>query len=129
MTPKNQSQPQTLRHDPSGMLIHWDRRNGIVSYPYPCNTTHGWQRCPSCSAVVRSLEIACDYRPWLVRCQCGKIVKCPGITDDGRFAGLHQIIGEAEGRSLIAGEVPVNASESVRDEFAMLAAYDDYYEE
>lgn len=129
MTTENQSQPQMLRYDPKGMIVHWDRRNGVASYPYPRNDTHGWQRCPSCSAVVRAMEIACDYRPWLVRCQCGKVVRCPGVMDDGRFSGLHQIVSEAEGRWLAPSAVPVNASESVRDEFAMLAAYDDYYEE
>lgn len=128
----NLSQPGQMHGipDPSGVTIHWDRRNGPDTYPYPHNDTHGWQQCPSCLGVVRTLEIACDYYPRIVRCECGKTVRCPGITDDGRFSGLHAITRAAEGLPpILLGEVPVNASESVRDEFAMMAADRDYYEE
>lgn len=114
------------KQDPQGMTVHWDRRDGTDPYPYPHNDTHGWQQCPSCLATVRSLEIACDYYPTTVRCECGKSVRCPGIVDDGRFSGLHSIIAEAEARSLAHGEVPVNCSELVGEEFAMLATYDDF---
>lgn len=105
-----------------GTTIQWDRRNGIDSYPYPHNVTHGWQQCPSCKATVRVLEIACDYYPSVTKCECGVLVDCPGIEDRGRFSGLENITRAAEGKPPIApGEVPLNCSESVRDEFESMA--------
>lgn len=102
----------------TGMVVYWDRRNGIDSYPYPHNVTHGWQQCPNCAAVVRALEIACDYCPAVVKCKCGTIVNCPGVEDSGRFSGLHAIIRQAEGLPpVLPGEVPVNCSDLVREEF------------
>lgn len=104
------------------IIIYWDHRNGVESYPYPHNTTHGWQQCPVCSAAVRTLEIACDYRPSVIECHCGARVNCPGIRDRGRFSGLEAIIRAAEGKPPVApGEVPVNCSESVREEFESMA--------
>lgn len=103
-------------------VVYWDRRNGIDSYPYPHNATHGWQQCPKCRAIVRALEIECDYYPQVVRCECGINVNCPGVEDRGRFSGLETIIREAEGLPpVMPGEVPVNCSESVREEFESMA--------
>lgn len=93
------------------MNIHWDRRNGMHTYPDP-------QRCPSCSAIVLAMEFGCDYYPCVVKCKCGKSVQTWGVIDDGRFSGLHQIWIEAGiERPIEPGEVPVNCSESVREEF------------
>lgn len=102
--------------------VHWDRRNGHDSYPYPHNLTHGWQQCPNCRAVVRTLEIECDYYPATVQCKCGTSVNCPGVEDRGRFAGLEAITRAAEGKPpVMPGEIPVNCSESVREEFESMA--------
>lgn len=98
--------------------IHWDRRNGVESYPFPHNQSWGWQQCPECSVVVLAMEIGCDYYPATIKCKCGNTVVTLGVTDDGRFSGLHDIFIAAEGRApIVPGEVPVNSSESVRDEF------------
>lgn len=105
------------------MAIHWDSRNGRDSYPYPHNDFAGGQECPNCQTVVRVTEISCDYYASVETCsKCGTQVRCPAIIDDGRFAGLENIIRDAEGLwPLIPGEVPVNCSESVRAEFDAIA--------
>lgn len=108
--------------DPQGQTIHWDRRNGYDSYPYPHNVTHAWQQCPACLATVRVLELASDYYPAIAKCQCGESVRCPGVEGDGRFSGLQNITRAAEGSwPVIPGEVPVNCSELVREEFESMA--------
>lgn len=106
--------------------VHWDRRNGIDSYPYPHNVTHGWQQCPKCKATVRVLEIGCDYYASIEKCECGTLVRCPGIQDDGRFSGLESITRAAEGKPpVMPGEYPVNFSERLQDEFLSYATYGD----
>jgi hypothetical protein len=100
------------------MIVRWDSRNGTSSYPYPHNVTHGWQKCPKCDATLRTLEIAADYVPRRATCKCGAIVDLPGVEDDGRFAGLRQILANSgDAPFWRCGDVPVNCSESVRDEF------------
>lgn len=113
--------------NPTGATVRWDRRNGVDSYPYPHNVTHAWQQCPNCEAVVRSLEIACDYYPAIVKCECGASVRCPGVEDRGRFSGLEDIIRAAEGRPPVAhGEIPANCSELVEEEFESMARTEIY---
>lgn len=69
------------------MEVHWDRRNGFDSYPYPHNDVWGWQECPTCGSVVRGMEKACDYYESIETCKkCGTKVRCPAVVDDGRFA-------------------------------------------
>jgi hypothetical protein len=106
------------------MAVYWDRRDGIDSYPYPHNLTAAWQQCPKCKAVVRVMEIGCDYYPSVERCECGAMVQCPGVEDRGRFSGLHEITRAAEGRPPVApGEYPVNCSELVKEEFQSIGAF------
>lgn len=99
------------------MMIRWDSRNGLDSYPYPHNVAWGWQSCPSCQRELRRLDVKADYLPKTVQCQCGKLVHLPGIEDAGRFSGLRDIVG---GPPLVPGEIPANCSDLVREEFESL---------
>jgi hypothetical protein len=91
------------------LTIYWDGRNGLDTHPYP----HG-QDCPQCGMLLRAIDVDCDYYPSKKRCECGATIELPGVRDKARFSGL------LRDTVIEPGEIPVNCSDLVREQFESL---------